>query len=167
MFEPTTFLEATFHVPIYLFVWGPVHALVAGLSLLLLLLRTKKIRCVVLVRDLLVLNICFLLVSALLNGIWHYSVWGWVYFRGDPFVDFNPFFPPTQEWVEQRVHGQEGKLLNGFGILHAQVIWLACAFADWMGTLLLYTRIRRTWNRKDTEHKNAELSPAAVAPDEA
>ena len=171
MFDPISVTEAPLDVLLYLIVWGPIHAafILAGLLLGTPLLYLGKRRYIVFVRGFVVLNILFLLVSGFLNGLWMWRIWGHVYFRGDPFADFNPVYPIRQAWLEQRVHGQDGALLNGFTIAHVQAIWFAFASVAWVSTIFLFSRVRRLWTKpkKDIEPMNAELSLAAVAPSEA
>ncbi len=149
---------------IYLIVWGPIHAalILAGVLLGAPLLYFDKRRYIAFVRGFIALNVLFLLVSAFLSGLWMWRIRGLVYFRGDPFADFNPVFPITQAWIEQRIHDQDGKLLNGFNIHQARAIWFAFASAAWAATIFLFTRIRRLCKGKDIEHRAEHVRCSAA-----
>jgi len=171
MFDQIPLTETPVDMLYHVAVWGPIHAAVILFGVLFgaPLLYFGKARYIAFVRGLVLLNVIFLLVSALLNGVWMWRVWGHVYFRGDPLGDFNPVCPITQAWIEQTVHSQAGRLLNGFTITHVRAIWFAFALAAWVITIFLFSRVRRLWTKpkKDIEPMNAELSLAAVAPSEA
>ncbi len=144
----------------YAVYWGLVHAVVAVavLALATPMLRRGWRRYFTFARAFVTFSICLLLASALANGIWSCAIWGRVYFSTDYFVDFNPFYPISQTWIEIPFGGVKGKIFPGFTITHVRVAWFLFAFASWASAIFLYSRIRRLWRPKDIESAPRKLT---------
>lgn len=166
MFEPYPITNIPVEAYLYACCFGLVHAAIAGVGLVLgapLLYRSWR-RYLTFARAFIVLSICFLLTSALVNGIWSSAIWGRVYFSADYVADFNPFYPISQAWIEVPFGAVKGKILPGFTIAHVRIAWFLFAFASWASAFFLYSRVRRLWIR---EKKDIERCDGGVPLDAA
>ena len=147
MFSPVT------EFMIYFWFMGLVHAavLVAGLILALPFLFRGARRYLTFARGYAVFNLILVLVCAVLNLLWSYTIWGHVYFSTDYVTDFSPFWPITQSYIEAPFGDMVGRVLPGFTIWHVRGIWFAFAFSAWVTAIFLYSRARRLWTRKKTD----------------
>lgn len=157
MIEPCPIINVSNEALLYAMCFGIIHASILGAGLVVgtpLLSRGRK-QYFDFARAFIVFNICFLLTSAVSNGIWSSTIWGRVYFSADYVVDFNPFYPISQSWIESPFGDVEGRIFPGFTILHVRVAWFLFAFASWAGAIFLYSRIRRLWKRNDIDQEDA------------
>jgi len=166
MFEPYPLTSVPIEAFLYTCFFGLIHAAIAGAGLVLgtpILFRGWR-RYLTFARAFIVLSICFFITSALINGIWSSTIWGRVYFSTDYVVDFNPFYPISQAWIEIPFGDVEGKILPGFTIFHVRMAWFLFAFASWASAFFLYSRTRRLWTRKkeDIEPSTGELFQAGA-----
>lgn len=156
MIETYSIIEAPLEALLYASFFGLVHAIIAGAGLVIgiPLLRHGWRRYLIFAGAFVVFNICFLVTSAIMNAIWSCTIWGRVYFSTDYVVDFNPFYPISQAWIEVPFGDVEGKIFPGFSIVHVRAAWFVFAFAAWAGSIFLYSRIRRLWiNRIAKTHR--------------
>lgn len=165
MIEPYPIIEAPIEALLYAMSFGVAHSVIAGIVLVLgtPLLRNGRKRYLTFARAVIVFNICFLLAGAIMNGIWSCSIWGRVYFSTDYVVDFNPFYPISQAWIEIPFGDVEGKIFPGFTITHVRVAWFLFAFASWASAIFLYSRIRRLWTRKKKDIEPDECTVPLLA----
>ena len=153
MIEPYSIIESPLEALLYVWFFGLVHACILGAGLVLatpLLFRGWR-RYLIFARAFIVLNLLFLVASAVLNAVWSCSIWGRVYFSTDYVVDFNPFYPISQSWIEVPFGNMVGRIFPGFTITHVRAAWFVFSFAAWAGSIFLYSRIRRLWTKKDIE----------------
>ena len=134
---------------IYFWLMGIVHVVViiAGLVIATPTLFFNVRRYLVFSRGYVVFNVVLLLVCALLNLLWSYTVWGVAYYSMDYVTDFSPFWPVMEHMIYYDFGGKTGRILNGMNIYQVHLIWFLFAFAAWMITSYIDSLIRKMWLR--------------------
>ena len=129
----------------------------AGLILATPTLFFSVKRYLVFARGYSVFNAILLFVSALLNLVWSYTVWGVAYYSMDYVTDFCPFFPITHHRIFYEWDGETGEILNGLKIYHVQLIWFLFAFVAWIISIHLYLLIRRKWTKATSNNQIQDI----------
>ena len=139
--------EPLFQVYAYFLLAGMVHAALAaaGLVLALPLVFFRHHAYVVFARGFVVFNVLLLICGCAANLLWDRFVFGTVYVSMDYVFDFTPFWPLSQRHIDMKWGDVSGEIYHGMGMAHVRALWAAFSFAAWMGTIFLYSRIRRLW----------------------
>jgi len=164
MIEPYPIIEAPLEALLYTCFFGIVHAAIlgAGLVLALPLCFWGWRQYLVFARGFAVFSVLLLLTAAVLNAVWSCTIWGRVYYSTDYVVDFNPFYPISQTWIETPFGNMKGQIYPGFGMLHVRAAWFLFALATWTGAIYLYSRTRRLWNKRSIEPSPPPYSSPAA-----
>lgn len=130
---------------IYFCVGGLVHlvVLIAGIICATPLLFGRIRRYIRFVAWYSLFNVILILVSALMNSLWSFTVWGVAYYSMDYVTDFSPFWPITQGTIDAHFGGQRGALLNGMTLRGVQLLWLGFAVFTWIATAWIFIKTRK------------------------
>jgi len=145
----------------YIWLAGLIHLvlLIAGILLVTLLTNFSPQKYVTFVKRYTVFNLIFLIVSATMNVVWSYAVWGVAYYSTDYVVDFVPLWPITQKTIDADFGGQTGALLNGFSLRGVQSVWLVIALMTWAITIFIYSKTKALIEKRPS---NMSLQEDAV-----
>ena len=142
--------EPIFQIVAYGELMGLFHLalLLVALVLGLPCLFVSRAKYVIFARGFAVFNVLLWFCGMAANLLWDTFVFKTLYTSTDYVFDFIPFFPITQGYIDRPWGDQTGHIFHGLSILHIQILWFLFAFATWMTTIFLYTRVRNNWNKR-------------------